>query len=173
MATSITPVKKAQQQIEATLPHKHLSQPIAHAWKLPKKQRDFEKHVVIGGGLLFIKENYLRRLELENLVYRQHLHELEEGVFRKVLKELSKITRKKPVQANLKAKAATKTSSQVMKPKAKGTKRGSDEVEGSALVKRPKIGPHHLRSVREDAAAPKTNILLTRDVGAPTFLTPS
>ena len=163
----------AQQQPKATLPHKPLSQPIAHAWTLPKNEQNFEKHVVIGGGLLFIKEGYVRRLELENLVYRQHLHGLEEGVFEKALKELSKIRRKKPSKANMKAKAAINPSSPAMKPKANGAKRGSDEVEGSGLVKRPKLGPHHSRSAKEDTAALNANILLTRDVGAQMFLTPS
>lgn len=152
----------AQQQLKATLPHKPLSQPIAHAWTLPKNERNFEKHVVIGGGLLFIKESYLRRLELENLDYRQHLQDLEIGVFEKALKELSKIRRKKPGQANVKAKAAIKTSSPAARPKAKGAKRSSDEMEGPVLVKRPKIGPHHSRSAKGDAAAPNPNILLTR-----------
>ena len=123
--------------------------------------------------MLFINEGYLRRLELENLVYRQHLLDLERGVFEKVVKELLKIRRKKPGQANVRAKAAISASSSAMKPKAKGAKRGSDEVGASGLVKRPKIGPHDSRSAKEDAAAPDANILLMRDTGAQTLPTPS
>lgn len=136
-------VTKAHQYLKATLPHKSLSQPVAHAWTLPKKQQNFEKHVVIGGGFLFMRENYVRRLELENLVYRRHLHELEKGVWDKVLRDTSKTIRRRPGQANMKAKASITPSSPAVKPKAKASKRSSDEAEGSGNHKRPKIVPHH------------------------------
>ena len=65
-----------------------LSQPIAHALTLPKKQAKFPKFAVVGGGMVFIKEIYLRRIELENLVYRRHLDTLEGDLALKIAKTL-------------------------------------------------------------------------------------
>ena len=82
-----------QQLLSATRPHRPLSQPVAYASSLPKKDVNFQKFVVVGGGMVFIKEIYLRRIELENLTYRRHLKELEENLNLKLLTELKKMVK--------------------------------------------------------------------------------
>ena len=77
--------------MKASLPHQPLSQPIAYALTLAKDKRAFPKHVVLGGGMVFTKETYLRRLELENLVYRQHMLNLEQDMYMTVLADVSNV----------------------------------------------------------------------------------
>ncbi|KAG8533175.1 uncharacterized protein KY384_001958 [Bacidia gigantensis] len=89
----IARTKKAsttKQLIKATLPRQPPSQPLAHALTLPKKDRKLEKFVVVGGGMVFIHEKYLRRIELENLLYRKHLEKLELELSIKVARDIEK-----------------------------------------------------------------------------------
>lgn len=80
-----------KQLFDATLPHQPLSQPIAYALTLPKEKRNFTKHVVLGQGMTFIKEAYLRKLELENHVYRRHLGNLEKRLYENALQDVSNV----------------------------------------------------------------------------------
>ena len=66
-----------------------MSQPIAYALTLAKDKRNFPTHVVLGGGTIFTQEAYLRRLELENLLYRKHLTTLEQDMYMRVLADVS------------------------------------------------------------------------------------
>ncbi|KAL9098569.1 MAG: hypothetical protein Q9163_005803 [Psora crenata] len=82
---------KAQEMIKATHPHKPLSQPVADALTLPKGKQKPERWVTFGGGVIFIRKQYVRRLELENAVYRQHLHELERDIYSNVLTDITDV----------------------------------------------------------------------------------
>ena len=80
-----------QQLFEATFPHQPLSQPIAYALTLPKEERKFTKHVVLGHGLIYIREGYLRKLELENHIYRRHLCSLERRLYENALHDVGNV----------------------------------------------------------------------------------
>ena len=71
----------AREILSLTQPHKALSQPVIHDPTLSEKPQEAEKWVAFGKGMIFVKGLYVRRLELENLVYRQHLHTLERGIY--------------------------------------------------------------------------------------------
>ena len=124
-----------QKLMEPTLPHQPPSQAIAHALTLSKDQQGFQKHAVLGKGLVFTKEVYLRRLELENLAYRKHLHDFEQGLYTNVLAEVSKVLNLDEASSDAPAKAAAKISRVLSTPSKQPTTnaKATSAIERKAL----------------------------------------
>ena len=120
-----------QELMKATLPHQSPSQAIAHALTLPKDQQKFQKHAVLGKGMVFTKEVYLRRLELENLVYRQHMHDLEQNLYTNVLADISNLLDLDKESSE----AATKSAARVSRALSTEPRMQATKAKGKSAVK--------------------------------------
>ncbi|KAL9630556.1 MAG: hypothetical protein Q9164_006354, partial [Protoblastenia rupestris] len=95
-----------QELVKATSPHQPPSQPITHALTTSKNRPSLEKWVTLGDGMLFVKQQYVRRLELENGIYRRHLHALERDLYSNALENIADVLGLQQIQSRVNANGA-------------------------------------------------------------------
>ena len=134
-ALNKSPVK-IREIMDVTQPHKSPSQPIAHAITLPKREQKMEKWAVLGGGMVFIREQYLRRLELENGVYRRHLHALEQEIYSNTLENLADALGLQHVPDDVEVTGATQSTFNFASPQKSEERRDPSRTSGGERVDR-------------------------------------